>query len=79
MLRCLVGWLAQPFLQQKGELVLERFLVHKKSASCFKANLHNAGTEGKDVTHYGVRGGVCYFCQVLCSMDEGVRNSSEQL
>lgn len=51
-------------LAQKGELVLEQFLVHKKLAPCFKANVHSAGTtKGEDVTHSGVHGGVCYFWQ----------------
>lgn len=64
VLRCLVGYVAQPFLQQKSDLVLEQFLFHKNFTRCFKANLHNAGTtKGKDVTHCGVHGGVCYFWQ----------------
>lgn len=58
VLRCLVGQLAQPSLQQKGELGLEQFLFHKNLAPCFQANLHNADTrKGKDVRHCGVTQG----------------------
>lgn len=56
-LKSLVGLLAQPFLQQKNEVTLEQFLLHKDLAPCFTANLHNNGTtKRKDVTHYGAWG-----------------------
>lgn len=75
-LRSLVGWLAQPFLQQKNEVTLKPFLLHKNLAPCFYSKLAQHWHHKKERCYpLWSLGRVLLF---LCSMDEGGKTSSEQ-